>query len=361
MHAQDVREWNFSDAKWKTFGTLGGKDTKYTVTFSKQTECDGLTIYGTSDRNMVIDNNTKTVDEVKYTYRLKLGGDGAFNEDNTPKQRVISLTVKNKTSIYVVLANSSSSGDRSLQFDALVDGKRTNFGEIQVTGGECKSATVNYAGDKEATIFIYGKGGINIYDIKATTESTETPTTADIKISDAKMATYSNTSAWEVPEGMEVYTATYADGKVKLNQVTEKVIPANTGVVISGEAKTYTAKLAASAADLTEENDLIGATEKKVMNNETTYILVKDKATQKVMFGKLKSGQEVKANSAYLTINDINAAKTVSIDFGNTTGINAIETTENNKNGEYYTLSGQRTVKPTKGIYILNGKKYIAK
>lgn len=190
----------------------------------------------------------------------------------------------------------------------------------------------------------------------------ETPaTTTDITIGTAKIATYCNTSAWEVPEGMEVYTATYADGKVTLNKVKETAIPANTGVVVYGEPKTYAAKLADSAVDLAEENALVAATEETTMDNNTTYILVKDKATQKVMFGQLASGQKVKANSAYLTINDINPAKSISIDFGSTTGINTIENTANAKDGEYYTLSGQRTMKPVKGIYILNGKKYIAK
>lgn len=184
-------------------------------------------------------------------------------------------------------------------------------------------------------------------------------TTTAIAIGTAKMATYSNSSAWEVPEGMEVYTATYAEGKVKLNKVTETVIPANTGVVLYGEPKTYTANLATSAADLTEENNLEGTTEDVVMNNETTYVLVKG-SDGKVCFGRLKSGETVKAGKAYLTISDPSAAKQLSIDLGGeTTGINAVENATEAQNDVYYTLGGQRTVKPLKGLYIHNGKKYM--
>lgn len=195
---------------------------------------------------------------------------------------------------------------------------------------------------------------LRIYNIEFTAAKT-----ASIEITAAKMATYSNASAWEVPEGMEVYTATYAEGKVKLNKVTETVIPANTGVVLYGEPKTYTANLATSAADLTEENNLEGTTEDVVMNNETTYVLVKG-SDGKVCFGRLKSGETVKAGKAYLTISDPSAAKQLSIDLGGeTTGINAVENATEAQNDVYYTLGGQRTVKPLKGLYIHNGKKYM--
>lgn len=44
-------------------------------------------------------------------------------------------------------------------------------------------------------------------------------TTADIAVGDLQTTTYSNTQAWQVPAGVEVYTATYATGKVTLHKV----------------------------------------------------------------------------------------------------------------------------------------------
>lgn len=45
---------------------------------------------------------------------------------------------------------------------------------------------------------------------------------------------------------------------------------------------------------------------------------------------------------------------------GNTTVIDGIEY-KNVKDGEYYNLAGQRVAQPSKGLYIVNGKKYIVK
>lgn len=43
-----------------------------------------------------------------------------------------------------------------------------------------------------------------------------------------------------------------------------------------------------------------------------------------------------------------------------TTGINNITTTENTKN-EVFDLQGRRVLNPTKGVYIVNGKKVVLK
>ena len=44
----------------------------------------------------------------------------------------------------------------------------------------------------------------------------------------------------------------------------------------------------------------------------------------------------------------------------NTTAIEAVKT-QKIANGEYFNLAGQRVAQPTKGLYIVNGKKVIIK
>ena len=51
----------------------------------------------------------------------------------------------------------------------------------------------------------------------------------------------------------------------------------------------------------------------------------------------------------------------LTFEFGGTTGINAVNGAEFKVNGEYYNLAGQRVANPTKGLYIVNGKKVILK
>ena len=64
---------------------------------------------------------------------------------------------------------------------------------------------------------------------------------------------------------------------------------------------------------------------------------------------------------AYLKISNADAAKTVSIDFGDTNAIRGIENVENVKDGGYYTLGGQHIAKPGKGLYIHGGKKFVVR
>lgn len=66
---------------------------------------------------------------------------------------------------------------------------------------------------------------------------------------------------------------------------------------------------------------------------------------------------------AYFQIADANAAPVLSIDGEDdeATGIRSIENGQLTIDNNYYDLSGRRVVKPTKGVYIMNGKKVILK
>lgn len=193
------------------------------------------------------------------------------------------------------------------------------------------------------------------------------PTTADITVGDLQTTTYSNAKAWQVPAGVEIYTATYAAGKVTLHKVEESVVPANTGVIVFAPKGTYTANLTTTeATELTESNDLKSTATGAVTATGTQYALVREKdaqgaATGKACFGKMNAGQAIAQNKAYLEITDQNAAKTLSLGFEETDGISAATAAEKALTGDCYTLDGKRAQKPLKGIYIMNGKKFTAK
>ena len=65
------------------------------------------------------------------------------------------------------------------------------------------------------------------------------------------------------------------------------------------------------------------------------------------------------ANKAYLAVpNDVAA---IGFEFGDdTTGIVNVNR-ETITNNQYYTLDGRRVAQPTKGLYIVNGRKVIVK
>lgn len=339
---QGVQEWNFST--WNTGD--------YTEEITK----DGLTLYATSGKKITVDGNTKTVDGIKYTQRLKFGGTGKFDKSGKPLNRVISFGVSGNCDIYIVLAHGSSSGDaRDLKIDAVIEGNKTNIGSISVNANEIKSGTVVYNQTKPATIYIYsGNSGINLYDIKVTPSITATVGTAGY-------ATFCTTATCKVPSGLTAYTAAYnaTSGKVDLTEVADGIIPANNGVILKGEAKEYTMETATSEATTLAGNELVGLTEKKdVTEADNIYILVKDGGV--VKFGKSASGT-IAAGKAYLPISDASGAKVIDMNIGETTGINTVAT-EKVEDGAYYTLSGVKTTAPVKGmLYIHNGKKFIAK
>ena len=57
-----------------------------------------------------------------------------------------------------------------------------------------------------------------------------------------------------------------------------------------------------------------------------------------------------------------NNARALSIVFeGETTGINAVSSSADKTDGEWYDLSGRRVAQPTKGLFIVNGKKVVVK
>lgn len=338
---QGVQEWNFST--WNTGD--------YTEEITK----DGLTLYATSGKKITVDGNTKTVDGIKYTQRLKFGDTGKFDKSGKPLNRVISFGVSGNCDIYIVLAHGSSSGDaRDLKIDAVIEGNKTNIGSISVNANEIKSGTVVYNQTKPATIYIYsGNSGINLYDIKVTPSITATVGTAGY-------ATFCTTATCKVPSGLTAYTAAYnaTSGKVDLTEVADGIIPANNGVILKGEAKEYTMETATSEVKSLDGNKLKGVTADYTLTDKD-YILVNDGGV--VKFGKATVGTTLAAGKVYLPIENPNAAKIISMDFDGTTGINAVETASD-KDDAYYTLSGVKTLKPTKGmLYIHNGKKYIAK
>ena len=338
---QGVQEWNFST--WNTGD--------YTEEITK----DGLTLYATSGKKITVDGNTKTVDGIKYTQRLKFGGTGKFDKSGKPLNRVISFGVSGNCDIYIVLAHGSSSGDaRDLKIDAVIEGNKTNIGSISVNANEIKSGTVVYNQTKPATIYIYsGNSGINLYDIKVTPSITATVGTAGY-------ATFCTTATCKVPSGLTAYTAAYnaTSGKVDLTEVADGIIPANNGVILKGEAKENTMETATSEVKSLDGNKLKGVTADYTLTDKD-YILVNDGGV--VKFGKATVGTTLAAGKVYLPIENPNAAKIISMDFDGTTGINAVETASD-KDDAYYTLSGVKTLKPTKGmLYIHNGKKYIAK
>lgn len=137
-------------------------------------------------------------------------------------------------------------------------------------------------------------------------------------------------------------------------------VPANTPILLNAAQGSYNIAVTNSASPIATNLLKAGGASVSPEDGKTKYALsvAEDKAT----FKKIASPTTIPAGKAYLEFNETISAPSLSFDFGNgTTGINAVNGSELKVNGEYYNLAGQRVAQPTKGLYIVNGKKYMVK
>ena len=178
-----------------------------------------------------------------------------------------------------------------------------------------------------------------------------------VTIGSAGYATFGYPVALDLTD-IEAYTAAVSGDKVVLTSVKGKKIPANTGIILEGSGD-VTIPLTTEATDNITGNELL-VSDGTVTSEGTIYVLAnKDKG---VGFYKLTSGQKVLAGKAYLEVTG--SPSRSFIGFGDdTTGITMVQGEGFMVNGSdnYYDLQGRRVAQPTKGLYIVNGKKVIIK
>ena len=215
-----------------------------------------------------------------------------------------------------------------------------------------KSANETYVLANGITIARYSEGRglkeINVY---------KEYKTVPVSISAAGYTTFSNESAvdFSAEEGLTVYTAEVnpEQTSVKLIEVADKKVPANSGVLLKGEG-TFTGVATTGVAAFAKNDFVASEGGKEVTVADGIYVLNNKRGIGFYPFaGTLTSGK------AHLVITS--SAKSLTMEFGDdTTGINEV-VKANDTTDVYYTLSGVRVQKPTKGLYILNGKKVVVK
>ena len=204
--------------------------------------------------------------------------------------------------------------------------------------------------------------GLRIWDITVA----YIPTDINVSIGTEKYATFCDHLARDFSaSGITVYAAAATASSVEFDEVTDGIVPANTGVVLfSEDTKADVAiPVATSAASYDfSSNEMIGVNAKTLVayageGSKKNYILAN--GASGVGFYKAKdAGANLAAHKAYLST-DAAAASRDFLGFEDeTTGIEKVEAVKQNA-GEFYNIAGQRVANPTKGLYIVNGKKVI--
>ncbi len=218
---------------------------------------------------------------------------------------------------------------------------------------------------------IYKKsGGVSYSNFTTTPLGTE-----EVTVSSVEWATYYTNKAFIMPEGLSGYIMKDNGTKVASEKIYEAgdVVPAETAIMINGEAKTYTLVITNEAGTAAEGNLLKG----KLVAGTT------DGGNEGAKYYKFANGEKglgwyygsaanttgapftTGAKKAYLVLNaenQYNAKGFVSIfndDEEEATGIANVNAEKSN--GLVYNLNGQLVNADAKGIVIINGRKYLKK
>ena len=213
----------------------------------------------------------------------------------------------------------------------------------------------------------YNDGTITI-EFNSSTGKTTIYSQKDIAINGAQFgdyyyATFSCKYDVAIPSDVKAYYASgTGDGKVTMSAFSNGIRSSEGAFLRLPEAsRTYTFSSTVST-DNPSTNLLVPGTTSGLVAGD--YVFAKQNNT--VGFYKITSalGTDM-TGRAYIAAASVTApALNIEFEDGETTGIYRIEANEfqqNSSNGQMYDLQGRRVVEPSKGIYIVNGKKVIIK
>ena len=314
-----------ASAEWYSLGKYGGK-------FYNSEE---ITASGDID-----DFATLCITDAKDSHVLTLGGSaGHWTLYDATESKYLALT---KDANEIQQANDATANTAEWTIE-IEDSKRVTIKNVgfttnnrQIEGNESSSRFACYKAPQSANAtYLF---------VEKTVPAT---------ITTAEYATFCSPYATDFSTtGVTVYTATAGETSVTLNEVASGKVPANTPVVLykaDADGSAINVPVIASADDL-GSNDLKVSTGTDV---ENMYVLADN--TSGVGFYKWNGTSDLSAGKVYLQ--GASSAREF-LGFGDVTGINSVLGSELKVNG-YFDLQGRRIAQPTKGLYIVNGRKVI--
>ncbi len=319
-----------------------------------------------------------TASEGSITVSNDAGVSEVLIQANEAKGYYTLLDVENNQYLYA-----SSNSSNNLGIEATLDNKDNGIWSIVIDEGV---ATIKAKGansrnwirynSSNTRFSCYASGQNNVYLFeKAGDVGSQT---VSVSIAEActdgnkYYATYSSPFGFVIPEGLTVEEIGIDnEGKLDVQAYAAGVrVPANTGVLISSStAGSKTLTLAGGGTSVMDTDNRLRATGNGIDAEAMAaadasckyYRLTMHKGTTLGFYWGAADGAAfaLGANKAYLAVPSTSAP--AFFEFGNTTGINEVRGQMEEVRGEYYNLAGQRVAQPTKGLYIVNGKKVIIK
>lgn len=181
----------------------------------------------------------------------------------------------------------------------------------------------------------------------------EEVTTLPVTISAVGYATLYAPVALTIPTGVTAYVAADNGEYLTLTAIEGGVIPANTGVILAGEAKTYNFDITTGGNASSALTGSVAA----IARPADSYIL--SNGTSGVGFYK-DGATTIPGFKAYLASGS-GGGTVKTFRFNEETAIEALESAKEAGSAKIYNLAGQRVTKAKKGIYIVGGRKVVIK
>jgi len=291
---------------------------------------------------------------------LKFGSSDATGEAVT---KSIALTGSGKLTYKVMQFNGTNAGALTVSVTGA-----TATGDLSVTGTDAwVEHTVNLTGAAGNVVITFAttSGSSNL---RIRLDDVTVIQYPSVTIDNYQWATFVSAAPLDFSTYNEVkaYIVTGRTDKVLAVTQMEGTVPANTPLLLNADAaNTYAIPVAASSTTNVNSNLLKAGTGAAVSaeSGKTKYVLgVKD---GKAAFMKIAgTPATVPVGKAYLQFNETINAPFMNFFFdedAQTTAVNDVRSKMEEGSKEYFNLNGQRVAQPTKGLYIVNGKKVLVK
>lgn len=262
----------------------------------------------------------------------------------------------------VTIVTASAKGERGLTTD--------NGDELELLSGGVKSTkkVVNSWKVKESVggpvdlVFHSNGGGIYVYSIEVAS-----PPTVQILVGADRKVMFSSDKSCEVKTHSDLIKAYVATGYDRKNNVIilEQVdtIPANTGVLVTGEEALVEAKVVDEAPEAGTNcfRPVLSDTVIAPSAADDGYTLFCLRAVNgNADFYRIDGCVALEAGTGYLRLPaaDVDGKDMILSEERSSTGISTARRSDSRKT-LLYSLDGRRVCRPTGNIYILNGKKYV--
>ena len=171
---------------------------------------------------------------------------------------------------------------------------------------------------------------------------------------------YNKNHNFQAADGTQIFKAALSGTSLALTELTtDQIVTKNNAVILKSTSPTITlTKTASSSSNSFTGNSLLGVTDPAGLTANGTHFVL-NKGSNGVGFYKMKSGKKIGVGKAYLTYSSASSPEFFEFD-DDITRIVPIEHSPLTID-HYYDLQGRKVERPTRGIYIVNGKKVFIK